>query len=117
MRIRNKPNKKYSELHNLMEKRRKLKKMESLNESDEIELKKVEETIAEKCEESNRKRVSENFKDIGGNTGNLCHQGIWNIKKKYFPKVKPSLPAGKKNLKEQLITNPAELKELYLQAF
>ena len=75
---------------------------------------KLEETIAEKCEEMNRKKVTENFVSIGGNNGNLSHQGIWKIKKKYFPKMKASLPAGKKNLKQQLITNPAELKEPHL---
>ena len=37
------------------------------------------------------------------------------MKKKLFPKVKSSIPVGKKNLKEQLITNPEELKDLYLE--
>ena len=117
IRITNKQSKKHTEINILMEKRRKFKKKDSLNEKEEEELRKLEETIAVKCEEINRKKVTENFVSIGGNNGNLSHQGIWKIKKKYFPKVKPSLPAGKKNLKQQLITNPAELKELYLQTF
>ena len=100
-----------------MEKRSKLKKKDNLDEKEEVELVKLEEIIAGKCEELNRKKVTENFRDIGGNHDNLSHQGIWRIKKKYFPKKKPSLPVGKKNLKQQLITNPAELKELYLQTF
>ena len=54
---------------------------------------------------------------INGKDSDLNHQGIWKIKKKYFPKIKPCLPAGKKNIKGQLITNPDELKELYLQTF
>ena len=61
--------------------------------------------------------MTENFKTVGGDDGNLSHQGIWKIKKKYFPKIKPTLPAGKKNIQKQLITNPSELKELYLQTF
>ena len=73
--------------------------------------------IAEKCEELNRKRGTENFNEIRNDQGNVSHQGIWKIKKNYFQKKKPSLPAGKKNLKQQLITNPTELKELYLQTF
>ena len=73
--------------------------------------------ISEQCEELNKRKVTENFKEIYGREGDLSHQGIWKIKKKYFPKIKPSLPAGKKNIKGQLITNPAELKELYLQTF
>ena len=38
----------------------------------------------------------------------------WKMKKKYFPKLKPTLPLAKKNLKGQLITNPEELKDLYM---
>ena len=47
----------------------------------------------------------------------MSHQGIWRNKKKFFPKIKPTLPVGKKNIKGQLITNPDELKELYLNTF
>ena len=39
------------------------------------------------------------------------------MKKKLFPKVKSSIPVRKKNLKEQLITNPEEIKDLYLETF
>ena len=85
-----------------------------MTENEEEELTRLESDIANMCEDLNRKKVKDNFKDIGGRDGNLQHQGIWN---KYFPKIKPSLPIGKKNIKNQLITNPAELKELYLQTF
>jgi hypothetical protein len=54
---------------------------------------------------------------LDGNDDNLQHQGIWKIKRKVFPKIKPSLPVGKKNIKTQLITNPEELKKLYLDTF
>ena len=47
----------------------------------------------------------------------MQHQGIWKIKRKIFPKIKPSLPVAKKNIKNQLITNPEELKKLYLETF
>jgi hypothetical protein len=59
----------------------------------------------------------ENLKDLDGNNGNLNHQGVWKAKKKCFPKVKPTIPVGKKNLKNQIITNPLELKELYRETF
>ena len=49
--------------------------------------------------------------------GGLNHQGVWKNKRKLFPKIKPNLPVGKKNLKKQLITNSEELKELYLNTF
>ena len=106
-----------SEINVLMEKRRVLKKKNCLTDREEEELSVIEVKIAGQCEELNRKKVTENFKSMKGNDDELCHQGIWKIKKKYFPKIKPFLPAGKKNMKKQLITNPAELKELYLQTF
>ena len=117
IRISSKPKKKMTELNIMMEKRRFYKKKECLSDKEEEELSKLEVEIAEKCEELNKKKVTENFKGINGQEGELAHQGIWKIKKKYFPKISPSLPAGKKNIKKQLITNPAELKELYLQTF
>ena len=117
IRITNKQNKKHSEINMLMERRRILRKKDFLKENEEEELSKLEERIAAQCEEVNRRKVTDNFKEINGKEGELRHQGIWKLKKKYFPKIKPSLPAGKKNMKGQLITNPAELKELYLQTF
>ena len=54
---------------------------------------------------------------MDGGEGNLNHLGVWKVKRKQFPKVKPSLPVGKKNLKGQIITNPEELKNLYLDTF
>ena len=117
IRITNNLKKKTSEINTLMERRRALKKKDVIDDNEEEELVNIERDIASLCEEANRKRVTDNFKSIGGNDGDLLYQGIWSIKKKYFPKTKPSLPAGKKNIKQQLITNPAELKELYLQTF
>ena len=116
VRISNKPKGKTEEINNLMEKRRELLRKCFLNEEEEEELKKLEGDIAEICEEVNKKKVVENFKELE-NKGELNHQGIWKVKKKFFPKIKPSLPAGKRNLKEQLITNPTELKKLYLETF
>ena len=117
IRITNKQKKKTSEINTLMEKRRILKKKEALEEHEEEELMKIELDIANMCEESSKRRVTENFKGIGGANGDLLHQGIWKIKKEDFPKIKPSLRVGKKNIKQQLITNPEELKELYLETF
>ena len=99
-----------------MEKRRNLKRKDILDEKEEEELKQLEETIANKCEEVNKKRVVDNFKELD-NQGDVNHQGIWKVKNKYFPKVKTTLPAGKRNMKGQLITNPDELKNLYLNTF
>ena len=110
MRITNRPKSKTQEINILMEQRRVLKSKELINENEEKELFELEENIALKCEEMNKKKVIENFKELD-NQGDVDFQGIWKIKKKYFPKNKPTLPAGKKNLKQQLI------KKLYLETF
>ena len=49
-----------------MEKHRKLKKKDKLGVKDEEELNNLEGKIAEKCEELNRKKVTDNFKVING---------------------------------------------------
>ena len=117
VRITNKPKKKHSNISILLSKRSHLKKKDELNEKEEEEIVTLERLIAEQCEEENRKKVVDNFKDLDGNNGNLNHQGVWKAKKKYFPKIKPTLPVGKKNLMNQIITNPEELKNLYLDTF
>ena len=40
---------------------------------EEEELMKIELDIANMCEESNKRRVNENFKSIGGTNGDLLH--------------------------------------------
>ena len=39
------------------------------------------------------------------------------MKSKLFPKKQPNIPAAKRNIKGQLITNHAELKQFYLDHF
>ena len=97
--VRNRPVKKQNEVLELIEKRKVLKKKIDVNEADEEEINRIEEVIAEKCQDANRQKVIDNFSELGGNDGNLQHQGIWKIKRKEFPKIKPSLPVGKKNIK------------------
>ena len=100
-----------------MERRKQLKKKQFITEDEDEEILEIEFKIADVCEEKNRKKVIENFGEINGADGNLEHQGVWKCKKKFFPKIKPSLPVGKLNLKKQLVTNPEELKKLYLETF
>ena len=42
---------------------------------------------------------------------------IWKIKNKFYPKIKPSIPVAKRNLANKIITNPIELKKLYVKHF
>ena len=116
VRITNKLKGKTKEINILMEKRRELKRKPVLNEEEEEKLKELEEIIAKKCEEMNKKKIVDNFKELE-HQGDINNQGIWKIKNKYFPKIKPSLPTGKRNIKQQIITNPEEIKKLYLETF
>ena len=86
----------------MLDRRKKLKSKAVVSERDEDEIEVLEEKIAEKCQEENKRKVMENFSEIDGPNDNLIHQGVWKTKKKLFPKIKPSLPVGKKNLRGQL---------------
>ena len=50
---------------------------------------------ADVCQDANRNKVIDNDKNIDGSNG------VWKLKKKYFPKIKPTLPAGKKYVKNK----------------
>ena len=96
--ISNKPKRK-SKIGEFMERRQKLKKksvLSVISEKEEEEIRNLELMIAEACEEENRKKIVDNFKDMDGNNGNLNHQGVWKAKRKYVPKIKPSIQVGKK---------------------
>ena len=114
IRIRNKPRIKKTEIDDLISKRKILKAKQNISEKDEEKLAELEAEISDSCQDENRRKVVDNLLDLDGN---LNQQGVWKMKKKLFPKVKSSIPVGKKNLKEQLITNPEELKDLYLETF
>ena len=117
VRVNNNFKVKNSEIKDLMDKRSVLKGKQVVSEKDEEAIEEIEAKIAEKCQEGNKRKVMDNLSEMDGSDGNLAHQGIWKIKQKIFPKIKPSLPVGKKNLKSQLVTNPEELKNLYLNTF
>ena len=53
------------------------------------------------CQDANRNKVIDNDKNIDGSNGNISHQGVWKLKNNYFPKIKPTLPAGKKYVKNK----------------
>ena len=78
IRISNKPKRK-SKIVEFMERRQKLKKksvLSVISEKEEEEIRNLELMIAEACEEENRKKIIDNFKDMDGNNGNLNHQGV-----------------------------------------
>ena len=66
IRISGKVKKENSEIHDLMNRRRSLKKKQVLEENEEQEITDIESLISEKCQEANRKKVMENFGEING---------------------------------------------------
>ena len=91
--------------------------MKQSDEDHEEELEQVEKEIARASEEENKEKIMNNFKEFADKQGSFNINGMWNIKKKIFPKIAQSKPTGKKNMAGQIITNPDGLKKLYLETF
>ena len=96
----------------------KLKSLEEESKQEVIEdLSKVEDEISTLSAEENRIKVMENFKSLANVDGSTNNMGVWNIKKKVFPKNGESLPFAKKDSKGKVISCQKELKQLYLNTF
>ena len=117
VRVTDRKNKKNVVVDQLMEKRRQYLMKTYLEDVEEKELANIEDEIANECENANKQKVVDNLNSLASENGDVNYQGIWQIKKKIFPKVKPTKQTGKRNVMNQLITNPSELKELYLSSF
>ena len=101
-----------------MQKRKQLKyRINKDEEGLEAQLQDVELTISKMCSKENRDKVIENFKEFGQSQGSVNANGMWNVKKKIFPKNNPTKPTGKKNSQGQIITSPDGLKDLYLETY
>ena len=94
VRIKHNYKTKKTKIKELMEKRNILRKKTSSVSDDAIE--EIEDEIATIVQEENKRKVMENFSDIDGSDEFLSQHGLWKVKRKTFPKFKPSLPVGKK---------------------
>ena len=107
----------------LMEERKSLKirikRCEDMEKQEELltQVEKLDEIIAEECSEENFQKIKDNFECLSGKKHQLNCNGMWNLMKKVFPKNAPPLPVGKMDSRGQVITNPEELKELYLETY
>ena len=106
----------------LLEKRKvliqRLKTIEEESKSEVVlELSKVEEEISKMSSEENRNIVINNFKGLSNVDGSTNNMGIWNIKKKVFPKNTAALPFAKKDVSGKIVSRQKELKQLYLDTF
>ena len=84
------------------------KKLKAMNDAED-DLKREE-------AEENLNRIKSNLETLK-NKSNGTYNNIWKLKKKFFPKVRSAIPVAKKNLNNQVITNPSHLKKVYVKHF
>ena len=73
---------------------------------------KIEEEIAEKESEENRKILIENFKPLADNPETINLQEMWKLHSKLWPKNSTCLPVAKRNFKGKLVSSPMDIKNL-----
>ena len=77
----------------------------------------VESQISENVAEGNLRNIKKNFECLSNPDGLVNTNGMWNLKRKLFPKNKETLPFAKQNFVGKLITSQEGLKALYLETF
>ena len=80
-----------------------------------VDIQNSEQQLVEEQEYLNRKKIKQNMAILLNSTNR--QKSIWKIKKIFFPKIQPPLPIAKKDSNGQLISNPNELKVVYLKHF
>ena len=78
------------------------------------------EDIEQEIGEENAKHNFDKIKSLevlGGESDCINTNGMWSIKKKIFPKIKPQVSTGKRNPSGKMVTNPSELKKVYLEEY
>ena len=121
IRITTKPRK--TPEHDLMDKRFKLKQQlkltedEDTRESLEKEIEDVEKQLAELVSEENFENIKADFAIISNSKGSFSAAGLWKAKQKKFPKHTKPLPVAKVDINGRIISNPEELKRLYLNTY
>lgn len=84
---------------------------------NEIEAKRLEETIADYEAKINRDLVVENFKNLSNDPENICLGNVWKSMRKTWPKVPNKIRQGKRNHRGEMVSSPAELKKLLLKEY
>ena len=92
-------------------------KIDQNNEKLEKEKDEVETKLAKLVSKENMEKLTKNFARFDQSEGASVSQAIWDLKKKVFPKITPSLPAAKKDVTGRIVTDPIGLKKLYMDTF
>ena len=77
----------------------------------------IEEEISNKIFERNRIMIIEQVGGMVDTASNLSRVRMWKIKQKVCPKTDASYPVAKKDANGDLITNKADLKNLYVRTY
>ena len=90
------------------------------NPNDEklkAELEDIESDLSKVVGKENHEKIYDTFKTLDQNDGENFVNGIWNIKKKEFPKISASVPSAKVDVNGRMISDPNGIKNLYLETF
>ena len=120
--IRHSTKNKSTQVSIMLENRRDIiKKMKNCSEDEseglQEELNEVEDKVCELVASDNHAKVVDNFQSLTDQSGRLHINGMWNLKRKVFPKNKESLPFAKKTCDGKIITSQSLIKSLYLDTF
>ena len=85
----------------------KKKLFEKTKELDELNIK-----IADQEAKEIRDKIMKHFSYFNQNPDKIDMQKMWKSLKKISPKLKPSLPCAKRNLKGKIITSHKDIKQL-----
>jgi hypothetical protein len=110
---------KFSGADNLMRERNILKKKQdenNTNNDEDSNIKKLEEEISEILAEEGRSKAHK-FKKYCAQYGSVNVSEMWNLKKRLWPKRKPSSHSGKINHQGKLVTSPDEIRKLLLKEY
>ena len=94
----------------------KAKKVENNKEISE-EIDQVEEDLAILVGKENRDKIFETFSKLDQSEGESFSNGIWQLKKRAFPKVGQTIPSAKRDVTGRTITDGSGLKKLYKETF
>ena len=92
-----------------------LKRIGAVRSGKKIDQLKCENLLKAEQAKQNMNKIKSNLSSLGGSRNK--QQNIWKLKNKFYPKIKPVIPVAKKNLAGKIITNPHELKRLYIDHF
>ena len=106
-----------SELFKMRTEIKQREKKDKDNMDINVELEDIESEISAEIGKQNRDKIFQNFSSLDQSEGGALSQGLWDIKKKVFPKTAPAIPAAKRDITGRIITDPAGLKKLYLETF